>query len=178
MVTFPEVSAWLQKQDLAKRSQWMTLEEVWAEVDADGSGTLDRNETREVLKAMGYKTYQEQKEAIRELDENGDGSIEWDEFCMWFTKQATEHMQEVTKGERGSDFQVGDRTYHLSMTSEADVVLTRLKKALAAKVYDVMEMATALDSAKALMRVCCSICMYNVWIASGSHVSQLVRCCR
>ena len=49
--------------------------------DADGSGSIDINELRDVMKALGINLKQEEvKEMMARVDKDGSGCIEMDEF--------------------------------------------------------------------------------------------------
>ena len=65
------------------------LESVWKRVDADGSGTLDRDEVRQVLCLMGFENTGEKvlDKVMLELDEDGSGDVDFDEFGKWFLAQ-------------------------------------------------------------------------------------------
>ena len=61
------------------------LHEMWMEVDADRSGTLDRSEIAAVLKKMGLSAEQEDvDDAMTGFDEDGNGTIDYDEFIDWY----------------------------------------------------------------------------------------------
>ena len=51
--------------------------------DTDNSGTIDANEIAKLLGGEEFKdvyTTEQLEEAIKEVDENGDGEIDFDEF--------------------------------------------------------------------------------------------------
>ena len=47
------------------------------------SGTLDRNEMELALTITGFKDIDK---AIDEMDNSGDGEVDWKEFKAWFIK--------------------------------------------------------------------------------------------
>ena len=64
---------------------------LFQEADADGSGGLDRDEIRALARSLGNPLSEEELNvAMREMDEDGGGSVEFDEFLAWFRRvQAT-----------------------------------------------------------------------------------------
>lgn len=53
------------------------------QLDLDGSGAIDEFEMGEAMKSLGeYPTEEQIKAAIAEVDENGNGEVEFDEFVM------------------------------------------------------------------------------------------------
>lgn len=66
------------------------LKRVWDTADADNSGDLDIGELKEVLRMMGRKNItQAMLEAVMlEIDEDGSGEIDFEEFEVWYWKQA------------------------------------------------------------------------------------------
>lgn len=64
--------------------EWDPMRVVWASVDSDGSGTLGREELREVLAQMGRFVTEEQLTAtMDQVDFDGSGEVEYDEFEKW-----------------------------------------------------------------------------------------------
>ncbi|KAF1345104.1 putative calmodulin [Delphinella strobiligena] len=57
------------------------LREAFRIFDRDGSGTINADELRDVMKALGEDlSSAEIDEMIKEADKNGDGSIDYEEF--------------------------------------------------------------------------------------------------
>ena len=53
--------------------------------DKDGSGSIDREELADLSKELGSELTEEQlKNALKDLDLNGDGVIDIDEFARWY----------------------------------------------------------------------------------------------
>jgi class 3 adenylate cyclase/Ca2+-binding EF-hand superfamily protein len=65
---------------------------IWSQVDADGSGVLDRDEMYTVLTRMGRKDI-DMDLAMAEVDEDGSGEVDYDEFRKWYFMQT-----EVSQG--------------------------------------------------------------------------------
>ena len=54
---------------------------LFCEADADGSGGLDRDEVKTLARQLGYPlSAVELDEAMAEMDTDGGGSVEFDEF--------------------------------------------------------------------------------------------------
>ena len=61
------------------------FKQVFKIIDANGDGKISTAELSEILSCMGYKKHKAAKEAegmVRELDFNGDGFIDLDEFMV------------------------------------------------------------------------------------------------
>ena len=58
---------------------------LFAEIDKDGSGTIDTSELQNLLSKLGkYLTPAELKLAVEKIDTDGSGVIEYDEFVAWY----------------------------------------------------------------------------------------------
>eukprot|EP01043_Picozoa_sp_COSAG02_P053247 COSAG02_NODE_5853_length_3988_cov_2.188995_2_plen_695_part_00 len=74
---------WADERD--SDDDWDPVRVVWQTVDADGSGTLGRNELREMLTQMAGPVTEEQLLTVMEqIDTNGSGVVEFDEFEKWW----------------------------------------------------------------------------------------------
>ena len=68
--------------------------EVFRKFDADGGGTLDPDELRVLLDELKVPMTDEELGALfEELDEDGEGGIDFDEFYTWFIAEAEKQKQ-------------------------------------------------------------------------------------
>ena len=66
----------------------VSIEKVFQKYDRDSSGTIDSAELAVVLTDLGIEVTEEHlSEAFKELDENGDGVISFDEFSKWWRRE-------------------------------------------------------------------------------------------
>ncbi|KAJ1959657.1 hypothetical protein IWQ62_004526 [Dispira parvispora] len=86
---FNEFTALLKKDSLAVTKLVKEIEvcRVFVTFDADKNGSISRDELREALKAMG-KPYDDAQldKLIKEVDTDGNGQIELNEFCKLYHK--------------------------------------------------------------------------------------------
>lgn len=73
------------------------LRRVFADIDDDGSGLLDRTELDHLCKDMGVNmTERELSEAMRDMDADGSGAVDFDEFYAWWTR-ARKNSRKIAK---------------------------------------------------------------------------------
>jgi calmodulin len=59
--------------------------QLFHEIDADGGGTLDRDEIQQLAKRLGKRVSGKAlAEAMQEMDADGSGEIEFEEFLSWW----------------------------------------------------------------------------------------------
>jgi septal ring factor EnvC (AmiA/AmiB activator) len=64
------------------------LRELFDEIDADGGGTLDKQEIKQLADKLGVAmTRRELDQAMAEMDADGSGEVDFDEFAEWWPKQ-------------------------------------------------------------------------------------------
>lgn len=62
-----------------------TLKKVFAKYDADESGAIDKEELAKLSADLGHELEEDQLDAaLKDLDLNGDGVIDYDEFKRWY----------------------------------------------------------------------------------------------
>lgn len=70
--------------------EMLLTERLWLQADSDGNGNLDRDEMAIVLKQMGRDLDAAGLDKVMgEIDADGDGQIDFEEFEAWFFKHAT-----------------------------------------------------------------------------------------
>ena len=61
------------------------LRKLFASIDEDGSGLLDRDEVHLLAEELGVElSAPELDQAMREMDEDGSGEVDFEEFTEWF----------------------------------------------------------------------------------------------
>ena len=82
--------------EVKKRSN---IYEVFRKYDADGGGTLDMEELSVLLKELKVPMTEEELEKLfDELDEDGEGGIDFEEFYEWFTSEADRQRNKSVTG--------------------------------------------------------------------------------
>ena len=80
------------------RVQLEALREQFDEADADNSDSIDANELMAVCQSLGENVSMKQvKQMIAEVDDDGSGEIEWDEYLIIMGKKRKDAMK---KGEQ------------------------------------------------------------------------------
>ncbi len=71
------------------------MHEIFDAIDADNSGELERDEVRDLMHMLGRKLGESQLTAVfAELDEDGNGNVDYTEFKTWWDKQEYQSEQE------------------------------------------------------------------------------------
>eukprot|EP00941_MAST-03F_sp_MAST-3F-sp1_P000416 g416.t1 len=74
----------------------LEAESCFMQFDEDASGSVDAIELRKMLNALGLRpTPEELSSIIHEIDEDGSGEIEMDEFVKWFAKDEGKKSMKV-----------------------------------------------------------------------------------
>ena len=102
MCVFDALYLFVQLNAASHRVVWLQLSEireVFEHFDTDGSGAIDVTELRGAMKAFGQRmTHAEAEALMLELDDGGNGTIEYGEFVE-FIKDKTfmlETQEEIT----------------------------------------------------------------------------------
>ena len=81
---------------MADSPRTVEARKLFKEIDADGGGTLDRDEIRQLARRLGKRLSDKQlNEAMMAMDADGSGDVAFDEFLSWW------------KGNRGGGFFAG-----------------------------------------------------------------------
>jgi len=66
----------------SKTDMFEELQSVFDLFDRDGDGTIDAEELSTLMKKLGFEPNEEKlMEVVRSVDKNGNGKLEFDEFC-------------------------------------------------------------------------------------------------
>lgn len=77
--------------------------DLFEQADTDGSGVIDRSELVVILTELGHDTDEATvDEVMKEIDKDGGGEIEFDEFNEWWSKVVSEQAIEKIKA-KGRD---------------------------------------------------------------------------
>ncbi|XWS72964.1 hypothetical protein CRYUN_Cryun02cG0084600 [Craigia yunnanensis] len=84
-------------------SNKVELKRVFATFDKNGDGFITKQELRESLKNIRlFMTEKEVEEMVVKVDANGDGLIDFDEFCILCQAMDGHHEEGVRRGEDGN----------------------------------------------------------------------------
>ena len=93
---------------------------LWRAVEVDGSGTLDEKELRHVMEGMGKKMEDKDfKKAFLHLDKDGSGSVDFDEFCIWWHREYTCPPKSELSGDQAWTRNATRVRAHYEVTQEA-----------------------------------------------------------
>lgn len=74
------------------------VRELFDEIDEDGGGSLDKGEVGELLEKLGLDVTDEKVDSIMfEMDADGQGEVELQEFLWWWKKAGKEYRAKLTK---------------------------------------------------------------------------------
>ncbi|KAL9234993.1 hypothetical protein vseg_009799 [Gypsophila vaccaria] len=83
------------------------IKEAFELFDTDGSGTIDAKELNVAMRALGFEMTEEQiTQMIADVDKDGSGAIDFDEFCHMMTAKIGERD---TKEELMKAFRIIDQ---------------------------------------------------------------------
>jgi hypothetical protein len=83
--------------------------EAFARFDADGSGSIDQSEFRQVLRAIGRPATRDEAAAMfRSIDSDGSGSIDRNEFMAWWLSAGVAFLDGESESEADDDDDDGD----------------------------------------------------------------------
>jgi len=80
---------------------------VFKTIDADGSGTLECDEVRDLVhKLRGNISEEDLLQTVKNMDIDGDGVVGFDDFATWWQKNATKHdiLRDILMNERPSSY--------------------------------------------------------------------------
>ena len=92
-----DIRHWMEKRGKKElkyysNEQIELLRKYFNQLDMDGSGTISPSEIEEMLISLGLaRTREEVEEMICELDENGNGELEFEEFLTMLKDMSMKH---------------------------------------------------------------------------------------
>lgn len=131
------------------------LKRVFSTFDKNGDGYITNEELRESLKNVGMvMTEKDIQEMVEKLDRNGDGLLDFNEFCDLFESIVSREGGEDGKGEGGEEEEVdlkeafdvfdGDKN-GLITVEELGLILSSLGLKEGKKIEDCKEMIRKVD---------------------------------
>ncbi len=73
----------------------LELQAHFANIDTDGSGSIDYEEFCRLLRSLGLSRIDDiARLAFEAIDTNGDNEIDFDEFCAWW-RQSGKNLQDA-----------------------------------------------------------------------------------
>eukprot|EP00924_Labyrinthula_sp_SR-Ha-C_P006738 snap_masked-scaffold_29-processed-gene-3.0-mRNA-1 protein AED:0.03 eAED:0.05 QI:0/-1/0/1/-1/1/1/0/172 len=99
-------SAELSKEEIQE------LQEIFNLVDTDGGGSISNEELRELMQTLGINATQEEVDnMVREIDQDANGEIDFDEFVAVMSRK----VKSYTKEEALEAFEYFERDEHLTV---------------------------------------------------------------
>lgn len=98
-LSYEKFADYFDKENASMNAEYLTCEvelarSLWDVVDADNSGSLDRDEVRSLFKSLGEDlSYKELDAAFASMDADGSGVVEFNEFEGWFESQHKDEMK-------------------------------------------------------------------------------------
>ena len=81
--------------DVLTEEQKLEVRKAFDLFDTDKSGNIDAKELKQAMSNLGFKLFDEEvKKMIAEVDEDGSGTIDFDEFLLMMTAKYSERENE------------------------------------------------------------------------------------
>jgi hypothetical protein len=111
------------------------LKKVFDEFDKDASGAIDKAELKAMMEKLGTNLDDEQVEsALKDLDLNGDGVIDFDEMKRWYFS-GMQGYSEASRSLRQMRSQIGSMTSGLADPAIVELVKANNDKMVSQKLY-------------------------------------------
>ena len=147
------------------------LVRLFSEIDSDGSGHLDRSEVEELSGRLGTKlTSLQLNTAMMQMDEDGSGEVDLDEFRVWWQKQASAGEIDVapirTIVEHREHELTGQIAYKVLWAHDSKIQRsTWLSREQISK--DVVSVRPPGDGRELGDIVVCGVCWWACWLIGG-----------
>lgn len=91
-------------------------EEIFKRYDADGSGTIEARELGQVMRDLGHEMSPEELDAmVSEIDEDGSGEIDFEEFMQAITGKMSKIFADMNKQLEEQIFGSEVRSQHVAL---------------------------------------------------------------
>ena len=123
-----EVTTYVKKLDVPE-DKIAEYKEAFDLFDKDGSGSIDVGEIVKIMKNFGYPMKKsEAQKLVAEIDNNGDGELDFEEFVTLMEKQTT-YVDETDEDLVLKAFKAFDRDLDGKITNqEFEYILTKMGK--------------------------------------------------
>ena len=124
-----------QEEDLAKiqaQDQDKLLQDLWDAFDEDGGGDLDHEEVRHMMESAMERELSEEEvdAAFKEMDADGSGEVDFDEFKGWWSTQGDEMtVHVVAAGVAAAERKAKREAEQAALEAEAQAVAAGEKEA-------------------------------------------------
>ena len=94
-MTFPTVGLIMSDSSPLTEDQVAEFKEVFSLFDRDQDGSITSKELETVMRSLGQNPKEEElNEMINEIDEDGNGTVDFDEFLIMMSKKIKENDSE------------------------------------------------------------------------------------
>eukprot|EP01052_Picozoa_sp_SAG31_P018412 SAG31_NODE_1303_length_8898_cov_11.100693_2_plen_1166_part_00 len=130
-LTYEKFADYFERENNEINAQYLSSEAelarfLWDAADVDGSGELDVEEVRTLFKTLGENlSHKELDAAFARMDKDGDGSVCFDEFKLWFDEQ---HYDEMSVAVEAKKISIQEAWASVNTTGQEEVGMTEISK--------------------------------------------------
>jgi len=148
-----EENARLAKKHKVSEGEIQSLRESFWTFDADASGSIDCGELGQAMAALGVSASEAKlQEMIAQVDEDGGGSVEFEEFCALFHQQ--KELDPAQEAEKMFNLFDTDRSGFLSHSELANAIWKVNPKATNAEIKGLLRVCDPDDTGQVRLRGC------------------------